>query len=106
MAGSPHADDPAGGASDERRMPSFWLPPHSRGNGLDAEHWAEIVVVPEDEVGMLLAAFRAAGVPARAAPQPRGRGRLARVFVAPERYAQAENTLLHLQLNPGGGTSS
>ena len=35
-------------------MPSFWLPPNTRGNGLPAASWAEIAVVTEPESGPLL----------------------------------------------------
>lgn len=84
-------------------MPSFWLPPHVRGNGLDADRWAELVQVTEPDVPSLLEAFRVAGVPARAdvvATVP-GRRRWIRVFVAPDHYAQAENVLMHYRA--GGG---
>ena len=78
-------------------MPSFWLPPDTRGNGLDADRWAEIVCVAEAEVEPLLDALRAASVPARVrTPHEES---LAHVYVWPDRYAQAENVVLHLRGN-------
>lgn len=84
-------------------MASFWLPPRVRGNGLDAERWAELVAVAERDVTALLAAFRAAGVPARAdaAPVVPGRRPWIRVFVAPDHYARAENVLLRYRASDG-----
>lgn len=89
-------------AACEQRLPSFWLPPHTRGNGLDADRWAEIVVLLEDEVASLLGELRLAGVPARAGPPASARrGRqYVQVYVAPDAYARAENVLLHVHAAP------
>jgi hypothetical protein len=93
VSASPHA----GLGDGEQRMPSFWLPPDTRGNGLDAGRWAEIVSVAEDEIDALFDALRAAGVPARART-PHGESQ-AHVYVSPDRYAQAENVVLHVRGN-------
>lgn len=80
----------------EARMPSFWLPPRSRGNGLTADRWIDIVVVPTDRCEELMRALRVAGVPARAVavrPAVRGKGEV-RILVDPDGYAHAENVLL------------
>lgn len=84
----------------EARLPSFWLPPGAVGNGLPAVRWAEIAVVDQDRAVRLLAAFAAAGIPARMAtgrhsahdhaPDPDD----TRIWVAPDRYADAEDVLL------------
>jgi hypothetical protein len=89
---APHADF----NSDEPAMISFWLPPDARSNGLSALRWAEIVVVSAVHAEQLLAAFRAAGVPACAAPLHGQRlgEQDTRVWVDPGRFAEAENVLL------------
>ncbi|HUC22943.1 MAG TPA: hypothetical protein VMA73_09575 [Streptosporangiaceae bacterium] len=46
----------------------WWLPPNGDGNGLDDAAWAPIADVSATIVAPLLAAFRAARVPAYAAP--------------------------------------
>jgi hypothetical protein len=73
---------------------AFWLPPTARGNGLAASRWAEIAVVDLDVAAGLLAAFRAAGVPACSAADRSGRP-AAHVWVDPDHHAVAENVLLH-----------
>jgi hypothetical protein len=77
-------------------MPSFWLPPDARGNGLTATRWAEIIVVSKGHADELLEAFRISGVAACAAPvqQPWKREPEFHVWVDPDRYAAAENVLL------------
>jgi hypothetical protein len=46
----------------------WWLPSNGEGNGLDDAAWAPIADVSGTLVAPLLAAFRASGVPAYAAP--------------------------------------
>lgn len=86
----------------EQRMPSFWLPPRVRGNGLDADRWARIAAVAEEDVTALLDAFASAGVPARADPpvSARARSRAIAVYVDPLHYARAENVLLRHRAGP------
>jgi hypothetical protein len=48
-----------------------WLPSNGQGNGLDDAAWAPIADVSAAVVAPLLAAFRASGVPAYAAPANR-----------------------------------
>ena len=45
----------------------WWLPAGGLGNGLDDDSWAPLLEVNADIVGLLLEAFRIAGVPAHAA---------------------------------------
>lgn len=80
----------------ESRMPSFWIPPDARGNGLSAARWAEIVMVGHEHADELLLAFRAAGVPACTAPASQAGTWAAsyRVWVDPDHYAAGENVLL------------
>jgi hypothetical protein len=82
--------------SPEGRLESFWLPPDTIGNGIDACRWAEIIVVSRGHATQLLEAFRVAGVPARAAAvhHPVG-SQDTRMWVDPDRYAAAEDVLLH-----------
>jgi hypothetical protein len=49
----------------------WWLPANGEGNGLDDGAWAPIADVSAALVAPLLAAFRAVGVPAYAAPAGR-----------------------------------
>jgi len=95
MSASPH--EPS--LSPEARWDSFWLPPGTEGNGLPAARWAQIVVVSHGDGARLLAAFRAAGIPARMALDRHLGGDAAdtRVWVDPERYGDAENVLLREQ---------
>lgn len=81
----------------------WWLPPGGQGNGLDDEAWAPILEVSTDIVAPLLAAFRAAGVPAYAATtqpaaSPRSAGAAApcdyRVWVGTSAYGRAGDTLI------------
>jgi hypothetical protein len=65
----------------------WWLPSDGDGNGLSDTGWAPIADVDADLVPILLAEFRAAGVPAYAAPVsrrplPRRRAR----FPVPRRW--------------------
>lgn len=80
----------------ESRMPSFWIPPDARGNGLAAARWAEIVMVSREHADELLLAFQAAGVPACTAPASRAATGAPsyRIWVDPDHYAAGENVLL------------
>jgi hypothetical protein len=77
-------------------MPSFWLPPDARGNGIPAARWAELIIVSRRHADELRDVFRASGVPACAAPaeRPWAGDQDHRVWVDPARYATAENVLL------------
>jgi hypothetical protein len=91
----------AAGASPTSRPPShgpvpraYWLPPHGRGNGLDARAWAPIADVPARDVEFLLDALRDADVPGYAAKVgPPGLRRQCRIWVASLRYSTAEDAL-------------
>lgn len=83
----------------------WWLPANGRGNGLDDAAWAQIIEVGADAVAPLLAAFRARGIPAYAAPAPRSaRRRGLRAPAGPRcwlwagvsAYGRAEQALLAL----------
>jgi hypothetical protein len=83
----------------------WWLPRHGRGNGLDDDAWAPILDVPADLVTPLLAALRAATVPAYAAAAPVPPARRAarapaapsyRIWVGSSAHARAEETLIKL----------
>jgi hypothetical protein len=83
----------------------WWLPPHGLGNGLDDDAWAPILDVPADLVTPLLAALRAAAVPAYAAAAPVPPSRRAvrapgppghRIWVGSSAHARAEETLIKL----------
>jgi hypothetical protein len=82
--------------SAETRMSSFWLPPNASGNGLDADRWAEIILVSQAHAEQLLEAFRAAGIAARMAKSCHGivGEQNTHVWVDPDRYGAAENVLL------------
>jgi hypothetical protein len=81
----------------------WWLPPGGLGNGIDDDGWAPILEVPDDIVAPLLAALRAAGIPAyaasltsasaasRSAGPPR-----CRLWVGTSAYGRAEETLIAL----------
>jgi hypothetical protein len=90
----------------------WWLPSHGRGNGLDDTAWTQIADVSADEVGPLLAAFRARHVPAYAARPPRApmrRTRRAsaepacRIWVGASAYGRAEQALLVILPGLRGG---
>jgi len=81
----------------------WWLPPGGMGNGIEDEAWAPILEVSADHVAPLLAALRAAGVPAYAAaasPAPSRRAARAptgpgyRLWVGASAYGRAEETLI------------
>jgi hypothetical protein len=81
----------------------WWLPPGGMGNGIEDEAWAPILEVSADHVAPLLAALRAAGVPAYAAaasPAPSRRTARAptgpgyRLWVGASAYGRAEETLI------------
>jgi hypothetical protein len=81
----------------------WWLPSGGQGNGLDDDAWAPILEVSADVVTPLLAAFRAAGVPAYSASirpaisRRGGRGPEAadfRVWVGSSAYGRAVETLV------------
>lgn len=76
---------------------AFWLPPHGRGNGLDATGWAPIADLPAQLEAGVLDALRAAGV-AGYASAPGGRsaatgGQVVRLWVDSMRYRTAEDVL-------------
>jgi hypothetical protein len=89
----------------------WWLPASGTGNGLGDRAWAPIAVVRADIVAPLLAAFRAADVPAYAAaahPPPIGRSNpfgpsghsrrhparpVSQVWVGTSGYGRAEDVL-------------
>lgn len=73
---------------------AYWLPPHGHSNGLDAPAWAPIADIPTQDVELLLAALRVAGVPGYAAAVgPPGKRRSYRLWVASLRYSAAEEVL-------------
>lgn len=83
--------------SPEARLTSFWLPPDTRGNGLSAARWAEIVEVSPGRAEELLRALADSQIPARVGPVPRTPASDSLemgVWVDPDRYGQAENVLL------------
>jgi len=97
----------------------WWLPANGYGNGLDDDGWAPILEVDARITAPLLESFRAAGVPAYAAPvHPRSHALAAfterwpayRVWVGTSAYARAEQTLLSVmpaltrQLDDAGAT--
>jgi hypothetical protein len=94
------ASRPAAGLQRYGRL--WWLPSGGQGNGLDDAAWAPILEVSADVVTPLLAAFRAAGVPAYAASirpaiSRRGSGPAAadfRVWVGSSAYGRAVETLI------------
>lgn len=83
----------------------WWLPPNGHGNGLDDSAWAPLADVRAAMVDPLLAEFRAAGVPAYAAPAPTGlrspatalptadRRETYRIWVGSSAHSRAEETL-------------
>lgn len=71
---------------------AFWLPPHGRGNGLDATGWAPIADVDESREATLLAALRTARIAAYAG---RVRSGQVRFWVDSMRYSTAEDVLRH-----------
>lgn len=84
--------------ADDSREALARPPFGARTNGLTAMCWAPLLVVGERPADLLLAAFRAAAVPACAAksrpvtrPSP-----LARVWVDATRYATAEDVARHV----------
>jgi hypothetical protein len=81
----------------------WWLPSGGQGNGLDDDAWAPILEVGADVVTPLLAAFRAAGVPAYCAgmrPALSRRGACGqapsdyRVWVGSSAHGRAVETLI------------
>jgi hypothetical protein len=82
----------------------WWLPAGGLGNGLDDDSWAPLLEVNADVVGLLLEAFRIAGVPAHAALAHPTARRLAastpaawwhyRVWAGASAYGRAEATVL------------
>jgi len=73
----------------------WWLPPGGLGNGLDDDGWAPILELAGDQVAPVLAALRAAGVPAYAAGVRPGalRGQH-KLWVGTSAYGRAEQTLI------------
>jgi hypothetical protein len=89
------------GAVPQRFGRLWWLPSGGLGNGLDDDAWAPILEVPGDLVVPLLAALRAAGVPAYAAGATPAAGRAGparapgcRLWVGSSAYGRAEETLI------------
>jgi hypothetical protein len=90
----------------------WWLPANGQGNGLDDAAWAQIIEVGADAVAPLLAAFRARGIPAYAAPAPRSTRRRGfrgpagprfRLWAGASAYGRAEEALLTLLAGRRGG---
>jgi hypothetical protein len=73
----------------------WWLPPGGLGNGIDDHAWAPILEVAGDLVAPLLAALRAAGVPAYAAAvRPGALSARHNLWVGTSAYGRAEQTLI------------
>src|SRR6266571_4074757 len=81
----------------------WWLPPGGVGNGIDDGAWAPVLDVGADLVTPLLAALRAAGVPAYAASTPSALARRVartaeapsyRLWVGASAHGRAEETLI------------
>jgi hypothetical protein len=76
----------------------WWLPSGGLDNGLDDEAWAPILEVPRDIVVPLLAALRAAGVPAYAADPAGARHGVrppgCKLWVGSSAHGRAEETLI------------
>jgi hypothetical protein len=53
---------------------AYWLPPHGRGNGLEALFWAPLAELAAERIDRALDALRAEGIPAWAAVSGRERG--------------------------------
>lgn len=53
---------------------AYWLPPHGRGNGLEALFWAPLAVLPGARVDAVLRALHEEGIPAWAAVTGREHG--------------------------------
>jgi len=92
----------------------WWLPPNGRGNGIDDQAWAPVVDVSAGAVTRLLAALRAAGVPAYAASAPGTGARFRlrapadpryRIWMGTSAYGRAEQELLTLIPNLPGAHS-
>jgi hypothetical protein len=53
---------------------AYWLPPHGRGNGLEALFWAPLAALPGERVDAVLGALADAGIAAWAAASGRQHG--------------------------------
>lgn len=73
----------------------WWLPSGGISNGIDDDAWAPILDVTAGEVTLLLAALRAAGVPAYAA-HSRATEASYRLWVGSSGHARAEETLIRV----------
>lgn len=87
------ASSSSGSPGGEAVSRAYWLPPHGRGNGLDASAWAPVADVPADDVAALLAELAAADVPGYAAEVGKGSRTRCRIWVGSLRYATAEDVL-------------
>jgi hypothetical protein len=72
----------------------WWLPPGGLGNGIDDSAWAPILEVDAGLVAPLLAALRAAGVPAYAASTSPALVPCYRIWVGSSAHGRAEETLI------------
>jgi hypothetical protein len=85
---------------------AYWLPPRGFSNGLDAEAWAPIADVSENEAGLFLRSLRDAGIPAYAARRA-GRGLDAPfgIWVGTWHYSRAEDVIARVLLRMRRGDS-
>jgi len=81
----------------------WWLPPGGLGNGIDDDGWAPILELASDQVAPVLAALRAAGVPAYAAGVRPGAARARhKLWVGTSAYGRAEATLITVLASASG----